>query len=447
MLKTKSKFMVLLFAFVLIISTFSFATEGEPVVTSMEGAPVVTSEDGNANVTSTVPGDNARTTEGEVPTTGTQNPDEPTEDDIYNGDLYVFDNNIEMDKLVDGNVFLFGRNINVTGKVNGSLYAFGETVTVSKDAYVIQSMYIAANQLNLNGCANDLYAFANKVDMSYDSFMLRDLRVCAETFNFNGGCGRDAFISANHFNFATVDGNSAIVYGNLTYSAPEELSLTSELVQGEVKYQKDFSEGTSVTDLVIEKVVSVCAIVLYTFVVFFLCLWLAPKFLKTTSTYLEPVTCAKSFGIGLLTVVVAVLVSMILLFTIVGMPLSLAIAALLVLLISIATAITSICITYKLKEKFAYAKNYMTYLTLAGVVIVIWALELIPYVGMIVGIIVKMFGLGVMVHYLFTQNKPTIKGKTETKKEDKPSEKASKKKEDKPEKKDSKKKDEKKKED
>lgn len=442
MLKSKSKFIVLLLAILLVVSTFSYATEGDPVPTSMEGTPVVTSdegtpvvtsENGNPNVTSTVPGDNART---EVdPETNTPTSEEPTEDDIYNGDLYIVANDIEMDKLVDGNVFLFGRNINITGKVNGSLYVCGETVTVSKDAYVIQSMYIAANQLNLNGCANDLYAFANKVDMTFDSFMLRDLRVYADTFNFNGGCGRDAFVAANHFNFATTDGNSAIVYGNLTYSAPTELSLTNELVQGEIKYQKDFGEGSSVTNVVIEKVVSVCAIVLYSFVVFFLCLWLAPKFLNTTSTYLEPITCAKSFGIGLLSVAVAVLVSVILLFTIVGIPLSLAIAALLVLLISIATAVTSICITYKLKETFSYAKNYMTYLTLAGVVIVIWALELIPYVGMVVSVLVKLFGLGVIVYYLFTQNKLTIKGKAETKKEEKPV------------KKDNKKKDEKKKED
>ncbi len=403
MLKTKSKFMVLLFAFVLVVSTFSFATEGEPVVTSDEGTPVVTSDEGNANVTSTVPGDNART---EVdPETNTSPSQEPTEDDIYNGDLYIVANDIQMDKLVDGNVFLFGRNINITGKVNGSLYVCGETVTISKDAYVIQSMYIAANQLNLNGCANDLYAFANKVDMSYDSFMLRDLRVYADTFNFNGGCGRDAFVAVNHFNFSTTDGNSAIVYGNLTYSAPTELSLTNELVQGEIKYQKDFGDGASVTDIIIEKLVSVCAIVLYAFVVFFLCLWLAPKFLKTTSTFLEPVRIAKSFGIGLSTTVVAVLASVILLFTVVGIPLSLAITVLLVLLLSIATTVASICITYQLKEKFAYAKNYMTYLTLAGVVIVIWALGLIPYVGPLIGIVVKMFGLGVIVHYLFTQNK------------------------------------------
>ena len=436
MRKTKTKFMVLLFAFVVIFSTFSFATEGEPVVTSMEGAPVVTSDEGNANVTSTAPGDNART-EGDATNTITPG-DEPTEEDIHNGDLYLVGNDIEMDKLVDGNVYLLGRNINITGKVNGSLYVCAETVTVGKDCFVVQSLYVAANQLTLNGCANDLYAFANKVDMSFDSFMLRDLRVYADTFNFNGGCGRDAFVAANHFNFVTTDGNAALVYGNLTYSTPEELALTNELVQGEIKYQKDFSGNSSVMDMVIEKVVSVCAVILYAFVVFFLCLWLAPKFLKTTSSYFKPVTAAKSLGIGLLATVVSIFVSITLLFTVVGIPLSLAIAVLLVLLLSIATVVSSICITYKLKEKFAYEKNYLTYLTLASVVIVIWALKLIPYVGTFVSIVVNMFGLGVVVNYLFTQNKPEKKEKNKTEKD-------SKKKKEKSEKKDNKKKDEKKK--
>ena len=109
MLKNKTKFIVLLLAFLLVISTFSFATD-TAVTTSAEGS-----------VTSTLPGDNAKveatpTSEDETPTTQTP--------EIYNGDLYVFDNDIEMDQLVDGNVFLFGNNINVTGKVNGSLYVF-----------------------------------------------------------------------------------------------------------------------------------------------------------------------------------------------------------------------------------------------------------------------------------------------------------------------------------
>lgn len=239
MLKNKTKFVVILLAFLLVVSTFSFATD-TPVTTSVEG-----------EVTSTLPGDNTRTVEPisetntTTDTTTETQTEATTESEIYNGDLYIFDDNIEMNQLVDGNVFLFGNNINVTGKVNGSLYAFCDTITFSEESYVVQSIYAIANQLTLNGCANDLYACAKKIDMSYNSFMIRDLRVIANTFNFNGGVGRDAFVEADNFNFVTTENSAAIVYGNLTYSSDNELTLTTELVQGTINYSKDSLVGSS----------------------------------------------------------------------------------------------------------------------------------------------------------------------------------------------------------
>lgn len=406
MLKQKSKITALLLTILLVISTVSFATD----------TPVATSETGN--VVSTVPSDNARVEGNE---TSTDNTLETS--DIHNGDLYVFDNNIEMDKLVDGNVFLFGNNINITGKVNGSLYAFGKNVTFSKDAYVVQAIYVMADEVTLNGIATDLYAFARKLDMSFDSFMYRDLRVAADTFNFNGGVGRDAFVEANNFNFITTEGSSALVYGNLTYSSSKELSLTSSHVQGNINYKQEIIEEESITSVILEKVIDVCNTLLYVFVVFLLCLWLAPKFLAKASSYIAPASAVKSFGIGLLSTIVAGFVGIALLFTVVGVPVGLAVIALLVLLLSIATAVTSISITYQLKEKFGFAKNYLAYLTLACVVIVIWALGFIPYVGVVVSFVVKMIGLGIVVYYLFTRNcdkkevKKTVKTEKIEKKE------------------------------
>lgn len=418
MLKRKTKIVALLLTLLLVITTVSFATD----------TPVATSETGN--VTSTVPGDNAKV-EGNETSTNTQETPE-----IHNGDLYVFDNKIEMDKLVDGNVFLFGNDINVTGKVNGSIYVFGKNVTFSNDSYIIQSIYVMADQVTLNGVANDLYACARKVDMSFDSFMYRDLRVAAETFNFNGGVGRNAFVGANNFNFVTTEGSAALVYGDLTYSSPKELSLTTSLVQGNVNYKQEFVQEESITDIIIDKVIDVCNTLLYALVVFLLCLWLAPKFLAKTSSYMQPVSAATSFGIGLLSVIVAGIAGIALLFTIVGIPVGFAVIAVLALLVSIANAVTCISITNVLKEKFAFAKNYLTYLTLAGVVIVIWALELIPYVGTFISFVVNMIGLGIVVHYLFTRNncdkketKETVKTVKSEKKE-KSSKKDTKKKED-----------------
>lgn len=400
MLKKKTKFIVLLLVFMLIISTFSFATD-------------------TATPTSLVPGDNART-EGEVPdgNTDTDTPQYP-EEDIHNSDLYIFDNDITMDRLVDGNVFLFGKNIKVTGQVNGCLFAFGDNVTFEEGSYIMQSIYVMANKLTLHGTCVDLYACASSIDTSYGFLAQRDLRVMAANFNFKGCVGRDAFVGATNFYFDQTVDQSAIVYGNLTYSSANELSLGPDFVQGDISYKKEIVKEESAADIIVSKIISLCNSILYVLVVFLLCLWLAPKFLSQINNYMTIGNCAKAFGIGLLSIVVGIVAGFVLLFTVVGIPVGFATIVLTLLLVSIATAITSISITYKLKEKFAYSKNYMTYLTLAGVVIVIWALKLIPYVGAIISFVVNSIGVGIIVNYIFTRNHTKKDAKVETKKVEK----------------------------
>ena len=252
--------------------------------------------------------------------------------------------------------------------------------------------------------------------MSADSFVQRDLRVVADTLNFSSGVGRNAFVYVNTFNF--MKESDAIVYGDLTYTASRELELSQELVQGNISYKPDMeNEQNSVSEVILDKAIELCSSLLYVAIVFVLAILLAPKFMEKASTYITPATSAKSFGIGILATIMAVVISLVLLFSVIGIPVSFAIIALLVLLLSIATAVTSICITYRLKEKFAYSKDCLTYLTLAGVVIVIWVLKLIPYVGGVVSFVIKMIGLGIIVSYLLQKNKSNKEVKEAVKKE------------------------------
>lgn len=391
MLKNKSKIAVFFVAILLVCSTLSFATNPE-----------------NAN-----PEDLLRTSD--ITTTSADNVDTTSltddaalaaQQEIHNGDLYVFDNNIVMDKLVDGNVFLFGSSIEVNGKVNGSLYAFGNDIKFGSDSYIVQSIYAFGNSIELNGSATDLYAFASQVNMSYDSFMVRDLRVFASTFNFSGGVGRNAFVEATNFNFVTTDQSSAIVYGNLEYTSSKELSLSKDFVQGDISFkQKVYTSEQTTSEMILDKVVSFCNTLVYNFIVFLLCIWLAPKFLQKAASYVSVKRGFSCIGIGLLFVIASVIIGFVLLFWIVGYSLGLMLLAITALLSSIAMAITCICIAYKLKEKFNYSKDYMTYLTVAGVILAIWALKMLPYVGWIVSLLVSLFGLGVIIHYLFTKEK------------------------------------------
>ena len=388
MLKNKVKLLVLLTCIIMLISTLSFATND------------------------IVPGDNARTTEGDVQTTSeetapvtegenNQGTAQPTPE-IYNGDLYLFDNNVVMDKYVDGNVFIFGRNVEITGRVNGSLFVFGDKVTFSENSYIVQSIYACANELNLNGAANDLYAAGNIINMNYNSFMIRDLRVGANTFNFKGGAGRDAFVEADNFNFETTSGSSAIVYGDLNYSSNKELELSKELVQGEIHYSnlQSFGDSKSVGSIILDKVMDILETVLFTVVVFLLIAWLAPKFIEDSKNYIGK-PALMSFGIGLLAFIVAIFVSFALLFSYIGISLAFAIFALFMLMMSISFAVTTTCITFKAKEKFNFSKKYLTIVALVVVTLILWVLEQIPYVGTIVSIIVNLVGFGTLLSYIF----------------------------------------------
>lgn len=400
MLKNKVKLLVLLTCLIMLISTLSFATND------------------------IVPGDNARTTEGDVQATSEETPSvtegennqdtpQPTPE-IYNGDLYLFDNNVVMDKYVDGNVFIFGRNIEITGRVNGSLFVFGDKVTFGENSYIVQSIYACANELNLNGVANDLYAAGNIINMNYNSFMIRDLKVSANTFNFKGGAGRDAFVEADNFNFETASGSSAIVYGNLNYSSNKELELSKELVQGEIHYSnlQSFGDSKSVGSIILDKVMDLLETILFTVVVFLLIAWLAPKFIEDSKNYIGK-PALMSFGIGLLAFIVAIFVSFALLFSYIGISLAFAIFAVFMLMMSISFAVTTTCITFKAKEKFNFSKKYLTIVALIVVTLILWVLEQIPYVGTIVAIIVNLVGFGTLLSYVFkrTKKEKTVEAK------------------------------------
>ena len=112
-----------------------------------------------------------------------------------------------------------------------------------------------------------------------------------------------------------------------------------------------------------------------------------------------------ALGVGIISFVVAIIVSICLLFSVIAIPLGFAIFVLFMLMLSIAFAVTTICITNKVKEKFKFNNKYSTALTLILVTLILWALEQIPYVGFVVSIIVSLIGFGITLLYLFTKNK------------------------------------------
>lgn len=382
MLKNKSKLIIAIITILLLVSTISFAT-----------TDVAAPEE---NTVSTAPSENSTDSESTI------------ESDIRDRDLYLFDNNIVMDQLVDGNVFLFGNNIEITGKVNGSLYVFGNKVTFKQGSYVVQSIYACANEINFEGDSNDFYAACKTLNMAYDSFVVRDLRITAKDFTYSGGVGRNAYVAADNFIFNTEDENDGVVFGDLNYLSKSKLDLSKEFVQGNLNYTelKSDTTATSVSDIIIEKIIDLLTLIFTTIIVYLLIWWLAPKFAEKASSFVS-VKAFSSFGIGLLALIIVPIVSIFLICSTVGAPIAFVVLGLYVSLLIISTAIVCTCITDKIKEKFNFDKKYKTILTLVGSSIVFWLLKQIPYIGGLISLILCATATGIIIMYFFTKFKKT----------------------------------------
>ena len=114
-----------------------------------------------------------------------------TNQEVHNGDLYLFDNNVKMDKLVDGNVYIMGNNVEITGQVNGNLFVLANKVSFgtksefdnegketkkAESCYVRYSIFACAQEIYYNGACNDLYAACGNLEMTYDSYVIRDVK-------------------------------------------------------------------------------------------------------------------------------------------------------------------------------------------------------------------------------------------------------------------------------
>lgn len=398
MLKNKSKVLVAILVILLMISTFSFATN--------------TPTDTAVNPISTAPGDNAKIGEENAPDTTTQPQDNV---DIHEGDLYIFDNNIVMDQLIDGNVYIFGSNVEITGKINGNLFVCANKLTFQKGSYVVQAVYACANEIQFSGNAGDLYAMANKMNMSYDGFVIRDLKAFAATFTLNGGIGRDANISAKNFTFVTEEGKAGIVYGNLTYHSESQLDIPSSYVQGSISYSKytDLNQ-TTIQNTIYQYVMSFFRVLLFALVLYLLLLLLTPKFIGTCSSFVST-KAVPAIGIGILLFLIIPIASILLMIIPVTTTIGASLLGIYSILLALCSAIVTIVIATKIKEKFNFTKIYQTLLVIAATALVLWALQLIPYLGAIITFLVIFSGFGIIFMSLFMKNFGKNKEKKEKK--------------------------------
>jgi len=317
-------------------------------------------------------------------------------------DVYKFDDDVVVDSIVDGNVFVFGNNITISSEIGGDVFAFGNTVTIAENAYVHGSIFVFANQFIMNGVCYDIYGGSQSVTLNEKAIVARDIRVAAEKVHINGQIKRDAYLSTNELVFPNDASN--LIAGNLSYSSTSEFVIDKNVVGGQIKFTPEITEEATIAEKISSYITDILSTLLYSLAVVLLIIWLAPKFKEKATTILTK-KAPLSFGVGLLTSIIVVIGAIALLFITRGLGFGISVAATIVfiLALTISKTVFSMALAKLFSTKLKKDNNIvLTTITLL-VVFVLSLIEIIPYIGGIVGAVVSMIGLGIIVLNLISK--------------------------------------------
>lgn len=382
MLKKKSKILLVALFVILLLSSVCFATED---VASAENTVVVTSETNNDQAIDT--------------TASTAN--------WVNTDLYLAEDKVTIDKVVDGNAFVAAKEVTVTGEIGGDLFVVADKLNI-EGGYVYSSIFACVNEITINGVVYDVYAICNKFNLESNGFVYRDLKITGSNITLNGKVRRDAYISAK--SLVLNEQSGTIIYGNLKYSTPSEITIPEGAVSGNVNYSANnvnTENQKTVFSTILSYVLEALEALLLTFVLTVILLWLTPKFVKRV----ENMSVGKSFaclGIGIVTPIVLILVAFLLALSVVGAKILFPTAFMFVVFSFIASSITSIFfgkLFTKLSKTDSKVK-FVLFTLLSN--LVLWALTKIPFVGGFVGFLVYAFGIGILLVNIVCKKEPVV---------------------------------------
>ena len=380
MLKNKTKILVFLLILAISLTTSFVYADNEttleddiiPISDNLESSPV---ENNAENPIST---------------------NEPTEDTYKSHDVYLTGDNVTIDYVVDGNLFVMADTVTINSKIGGDAFIMAKTINVGDQAYIFSNLFAMANSIDIKGVVYDVYALAQNFTVS-NGYIYRDAKLCCNTININGAIGRNAFVSCSNINFNTDGNDKGIIYGNLTYSAPSELSFDKNIVNGNVTYKAPkVSPEKSVREIVASYILDLGAFLAFVIIIWLVCLWVAPKFLNNTNKFVGKKTL-NVLGTGLLTLIAVPIACIILLLLQLTAGISLLTVAIYILALIVAKSIFTIVANNYLCSKLNINKNTGIFGMLIVSGVIVWVISELPYVGGIVSFIISVLGLGVLV--------------------------------------------------
>ncbi len=320
-------------------------------------------------------------------------------ENLKSEDIYLTGDEVTIDYMVDGNLFVFANTVNINSYIGGDAFIVANTINVNENGYIFSNLFAIGKDITISGRIYDLYACSNNITIN--GYIYRDIRTITDNLNISGIIGRNVYTKTNTINIQTTSNESeqsqvtsqGLINGNLNYTSSTELSIPEGTVAGSVNYTEEKSSNSASVQTYI---LSLGRFIVTVVLVWLICLWLAPKFLKNTSTIISK-KFLPTLGYGILTPILAVIAFALLI--LLGITSTIATIGLAILFIGIALApsIFAITINNLICNKLKIEKNSVIFGILIITSAILWAICIIPVVGSFVSIAISILGLGIII--------------------------------------------------
>ena len=397
MLKTKSKFIAIFVAIILCFMTSFVSAEDEVMPISVDTENTASDQNDLAETTT-------ENTNEEQPVDETSSEEMATEEETQNTsmkseDVYLTGDSITIDYVVDGNVFVMAKSVTITSQIAGDVFVCSDNVSIDQTSYISGNLFVVSNNLEINGIVYDVYSVSKNITIN-NGYVYRDLKSVSENFNFYGTVGRNAFVSSSSLSFVNEETSAnGLIYGDLNYSSPSEISIPEGSVSGNVKYSSLNYNNSNIADYFIS---------LGCFLILVIVLWLVRLFIKNRAKQPSN-TNGKNKALwivisGILGIILIPLVIIALMFIPITFTISLLFASIFFLLLAISKSVFVIGLNNYICKKLNINKEIGIFGVLIITAIVIWALCLIPYnVGFIISLITMVLGFGILLTSVFNK--------------------------------------------
>jgi hypothetical protein len=322
-------------------------------------------------------------------------------ENIAETDIFLIEQNISVEQSVNGNIYLIGENINInSGTINGNVFVIGEDVTIKGS--ISGSVYVIARDAKIEtNTVNTVYALAENATLAENSNVIFDFDVIAKKLDIQGNVNRMLNAAVDILEIAQTAeyiGKGKVVYTGECTGKTDLLDYV-ELVKKEKEEIDQEVEEEILTDEIQRVLIN---IVTASIIIAILFLIVKNKDIEKSEDYGSVI----GMGIfkGLLFVILVPLISIALLFTIVGVPIGLFMIVLYIIALYISMSVASLKVGQMIYEKTSCENKAITILFAIGVYAATRLIALIPFISLINGLF-ALFGLGTLMKWMFEKKK------------------------------------------